>query len=458
MKHIKWGLWGFLAGTTALWLLADTFWPQPFTYFSFRNVFVQYSGVLAMGSMSLCMVLAVRPAWLENWLNGLDKGYRLHKWLGIAALVTSVAHFWFAKGTKWMARWGWITRPARRGAPPASAADGVQTLEQWLRGFRDVAEGVGEWVFYIALVLMIAALIKRIPYRWFVKFHKWLAVGYLALVFHGVVLIKFAYWKQPVGWLMAVLMAAGSVSALLILLKRTGITRCSTATVVSVTRYPQMDGYDLVLHAPAWGGHQAGQFAFVRNLGDKESPHPFTIASAWDASNHQLRLLIKNLGDYTCQLAEHFKAGDQVRIEGPYGRFTFADDAPAQIWVAAGIGITPFMARLEELARAEQQGQRHSPQTSPQTIDLFYCYRDMEQELLTQLQHHAQAAQVHLHLWHTATQGRLTGEHVRNQVANWKQASVWFCGVSAFGEALQRDLRAHGLPAERFHQELFEMR
>ena len=41
MKHIKWGLWGFLAGTTALWLLADTFWPQPFTYFSFRNVFVQ---------------------------------------------------------------------------------------------------------------------------------------------------------------------------------------------------------------------------------------------------------------------------------------------------------------------------------------------------------------------------------------------------------------------------------
>ena len=74
MKHIKWGLWGFLAGTTALWLLADTLWPQPFTYFSFRNVFVQYSGVLAIGTMSLCMVLAVRPVWLENWLNGLDKG------------------------------------------------------------------------------------------------------------------------------------------------------------------------------------------------------------------------------------------------------------------------------------------------------------------------------------------------------------------------------------------------
>ena len=471
MKHIKLGLWGFLLGTTALWLLADTLWPQPFHYFSFRSVFVQYSGVLCIGAMSLCMLLAVRPVWLENWLNGLDKGYRLHKWLGITALVTALAHFWFAKGTKWMVGWGWLTRPARPGRPPGgTAANSAQTLEQWLRGLRDAAESIGEWAFYIALVLMVVSLVKRIPYRWFVKYHKWLAVGYLALVFHSVVLMKFAYWQQPIGWFMAVLMAAGSISAVLILLKRTGIARRSTATVASITSYPQMDGCELVLHAPAWGGHQAGQFAFVRSQKDKESPHPFTIASAWNQHSQQLRLLVKNLGDYTRQLAAHYQTGDMVEIEGPYGRFTFADDAPAQIWIAAGIGITPFMARLEELARTRQQGQSHgqqanqqttpktAPQIQPQTIDLFYCYREMEQELLTQLQHHAQAGGVTLHLWPTKTACRLTGEHVRTQVANWKQASVWFCGSTAFGAAIQRDLLAHGLPGNRFHQELFEMR
>ncbi len=455
MKHIKLGLWGFLAGTSALWLLADTLWPQPFHYFSFRSVFVQYSGVLSIGAMSLCMLLAVRPVWLENWLNGLDKGYRLHKWLGITALVTALAHFWFAQGTKWMVGWGWLTRLARPGKPPGSTAtNSAQTFEQWLRGLRDVAEDVGEWAFYIALVLMVVALVKRIPYRWFVKYHKWLALGYLALVFHSVVLMKFAYWQQPIGWLMAMLMAAGTVSAALILFKRTGIARRSTATVVGITSYPQMDGYELVLHAPAWGGHQSGQFAFVRNLRDKESPHPFTIASAWNQSSQQLRLLVKNLGDYTCQFAAHYQTGDMVEIEGPYGRFTFADDASAQIWIAAGIGITPFMARLEELANNHPQGaNRRQP-----TIDLFYCSREMEPALLTQLQHHAQAVGVTLHLWPTQNTCRLTGKHLRERVSNWEQASVWFCGGTAFGTAIQQDLQAHGLPSKRFHQELFEMR
>jgi predicted ferric reductase len=32
--------------------------------------------------------------------------YRLHKWLGIAALAAGVLHWWWAKGTKWMVGWG----------------------------------------------------------------------------------------------------------------------------------------------------------------------------------------------------------------------------------------------------------------------------------------------------------------------------------------------------------------
>ena len=72
---------------TVLWLGADTLLPEPLTYFAFRNVFVQYTGVLALGVMSLAMVLAVRPRWPEHYLDGLDKMYRLHKWLGGSGLV-----------------------------------------------------------------------------------------------------------------------------------------------------------------------------------------------------------------------------------------------------------------------------------------------------------------------------------------------------------------------------------
>ena len=65
MYRIHLVLAAFVLLLTALWLAADTLLPTPLTYFSFRTVFVQLSGVLAMGLMSLAMLLALRPQWLE---------------------------------------------------------------------------------------------------------------------------------------------------------------------------------------------------------------------------------------------------------------------------------------------------------------------------------------------------------------------------------------------------------
>ncbi|MDO6750135.1 hypothetical protein, partial [Gilvimarinus sp. 1_MG-2023] len=76
------------------------------------------------------------------------------------------------------------------------------------------AKDVGEWAFYGAALLMVLALIKRFPYHWFKKTHTLIAVAYLALVFHAVVLVEFDYWSQPIGWLLAVLMLAGTAAAL----------------------------------------------------------------------------------------------------------------------------------------------------------------------------------------------------------------------------------------------------
>ena len=132
MKNITITFWGLLALLTGLWWLADTPFPQPFGYFPLRAVMVQYSGILGMGCMSAAMILALRPRWLEARLGGLDKTYRLHKWLGIGGLTISVLHWWWAQGTKWMVGWGWLTRPARRPA----GGQALGTIEGWLRGQR----------------------------------------------------------------------------------------------------------------------------------------------------------------------------------------------------------------------------------------------------------------------------------------------------------------------------------
>ena len=222
MTRIKLCLAGLIGLLSALWLLADTLMPQPFTYFSFRSVFMQYSGVLTVAVMSVAMLLALRPRWLERPLDGLDKMYRLHKWLGITALVLSVLHWWWAQGTKWMVGWGWLVRPARGPRPDRSQLD---TIEAWVSGQRDLAESVGEWAFYALLVLLVLALVKRFPYHLFVKTHKLIALAYLVLVYHSVVLARFAYWSEPIGWALAALMASGGVAAVLVLLGRGGAGR-----------------------------------------------------------------------------------------------------------------------------------------------------------------------------------------------------------------------------------------
>lgn len=45
------------------------------------------------------------------------------------------------------------------------------TLKDWLVIQRHFAEEVGEIAFYVAVVLLVIALIKLIPYRWFAKLH-----------------------------------------------------------------------------------------------------------------------------------------------------------------------------------------------------------------------------------------------------------------------------------------------
>jgi len=434
----------FLALLTLVWLMADTLWPEPLTYFSFRHVFVQYSGVIAMGVMSLAMILALRPKWLELRLRGLDKMYRLHKWLGITALVVATLHWWWARGTKWMVGWGWLDKPERGPRPEET----LGTLEAALGNQRGLAETLGEWGFYAVVVFLMLALVKRFPYRLFAKAHRFIAPLYLLMVFHTVVLMEFDYWSQPVGWLMALLLAGGSIAAFYSMTGRIGAVRRVSSTIDSLTRYPNLRALEIsTVVDNQWPGHTAGQFAFVTS-DRREGAHPFTIASSWDPDERRIVFITKALGDYTSRLPDELNKGMSIQIEGPYGCFDFRDEQPRQVWIGAGIGITPFVARMKEL----------STRPDGRPIDLFHVTSETDPVAMEKLKADAADAGIRLHLILSPRDGRLDADKIRTMVPNWREASVWFCGPAGFGRHLREELKAGGHPAGRFHQELFQMR
>ena len=162
-----------------------------------------------------------------------------------------------------------------------------------------------------------------------------------------------------------------------------------------------------------------------------------------------VQFITKALGDHTSTLHERLKPGMPVTVEGPYGCFTFDDTPPRQIWVGGGIGITPFIARLKEIAQRGEQAPK---------VDLFHCTTDYDPPTMALLQADADAAGIRLHVLHTRNDGHLSGKNIRMAVPEWPNASIWFCGPADFAQALRSDFNRHGFPMQHFHQELFAMR
>lgn len=402
-----------------------------------RKAYTSLTGALALSWMGFCMLLALRPAWLERTLGGLDKLYHVHKWTGIGAVVLLAAHWLLVLSPRTLVAWGWIERVVRPPRQPGA-----------FDALFGVGKELGEWSAWAMIVLGVIALLKFISYGWFRKLHKGFPVAFLLGSAHTtIMLLREKLLATPFAALMLTLCVAGSVIAVYSLAGLIGRRRQHDGRVVGATS-GEAGVLDLRIDPGAnWTGHAAGQFALL-TLDRDEGPHPFSIVSDW-TPGATLRFAIKPRGDYTRSLPGRIKAGDAVTVEGPYGRFDFGDGAEDQVWVAAGIGVAPFVARLEALAA---NGGAHG------NVHLFYCARNAKDVAFPAgLQNLCRKAGVELHMRVTGRDGRFShveiGEFVR------KARGVWFCGPAAWGRRLQAAFeRDFGLSARRFHRELFEFR
>ncbi|MCG9562274.1 ferric reductase-like transmembrane domain-containing protein [Vibrio chagasii] len=443
MKTVRNIIWAMIATMSAFWFAME---PQLFAssnVFEWRSAIIQYSGILSLMLMSITMVLAMRLPIVENWLKGMDKAYRVHKWLGIGGVALGVTHWLWYQIPKSLVTFGILAKPVRHdGSGPQAVLTG---WEMWVNELRDIAQSIGEWGFYLLLVLFVASLWAAVKYKPFKLSHRLMSVAYLFIAFHSVILLKRAYWGEPIYYLTVAFALVGSIAAIYSLLGLVGRRNRHSATIASTRYFPQAEVMELVLKPDAsWQGHKAGQFAYLR-FGN-EDPHPFTIVSGSEDS--ELRFLIKELGDFTNGLYERVKAGDTVRVEGPYGRLEF-DLSKPQIWVAGGVGIASFFATLEAL-KSEPDHPR---------IELFYCTRGIDEHLVDELLGSAHEVGVKLNVIDTLHSPRLNAGLIANQCGDLNDYELYFCGPELFSTSLKKELDAYQFDIEKhYHEELFVMR
>ena len=153
----------------------------------------------------------------------------------------------------------------------------------------------------------------------------------------------------------------------------------------------------------------------------------------------KVRFAAKSLGDYSAGLTDRLTVGESLVTEGPYGSFDYEDDSKRQVWVAGGVGLTPFVARLEELAARGGAGY---------PVDLFHSNRRADPDVVSRLKQAATEAGVSLHVVESPVDGPLTVERLADVVRDWKDTSTWFGGPAGFAEAIRHRV-AIGYPGRR---------
>ncbi|MDL2286096.1 ferric reductase-like transmembrane domain-containing protein [Desulfococcaceae bacterium OttesenSCG-928-F15] len=405
-----------------------------------RRQTILFTGFVAYLMMAWVMVLSLRLSMIESRLGGLDRVYRLHKWLGICASSLGIFHWAAAQIPKWLVGAGILERPARHG----SAVEGIN--------WKEIAEVIGEWTFYFVLFLVILALVRKFPYHKFRRLHKLMAPAFFLFTFHALILFPLDRLLSPAGILAMLAAVSGILAAFWSLFRVIGSGRRYRGIVRHIE--PLSDD---VLHLRCEMEYQgmpyvAGQFVFARFEGTRD-PHPFTISSSF-LSSKVISFYIKVLGDDTRFLMEHLQKNSTVQIEGPYGQFDFVDNADTrdQIWVGAGIGVTPFLARMEVLTAASQDDLYDGPR-----IHFYYCSQP-ENALLKPVETLALSIGARFEVHDEFVQGPLKLEDILKEIHAPKTAQLWFCGPTALGNSLEKAWRKKRLPMKNFHREYFEMR
>ena len=384
-----------------------------------------FFATISMISMALAMVISCRPKWIEPLVGCMDKAYIWHKWLGIFGLLGASFH------------WMLVPGPAGNALDPQ---------------FAEMGEEVGQWAMYGLLLLGGVSMVKQIPYRIWFYTHKLMGPIFLISVYHTFFSdVPFELFSLT-GAALVVVSLIGSVSWIYKTFMKPKQYRAYQVTEVN----PMDDAVEVVMQAEGEGiQYHAGQFAYLDFGFDRvEHFHPFTITSSpefeagQESSQPELSFVIRGLGRHTKELQSGINVGSSVTVDGGYGRLHAKKKAnKPQVWIAGGIGITPFLAWIR------------SWKASDQPVHLFYVGRgNLYSLMLEKVGQLIGSKRIILHKQSVESE-RLTAEIMCSKLDLDIKQYQWFaCGPTPMLMSLKSQLVDKGMKANQWHNENFSMR
>ena len=270
---------------------------------------------LALTTLSLTFLLATRNALLEKWFHGIEKMYAYHKFTAIFSVVLLALHNVAMGGSLW--------------------------------GSHLAAQLGNVGIYLFISIVLVAYLGKHIKYEAWRWIHRFVYLAYIFGLFHAYMLMGARLLTPTLlGFVVGFYAIIGLASGFYIIFLYQSLAFRHLGKILQVKRLNH-DTVELKIQLSQKLDYQYGQFAFVKIFqeGFEKVPHPFSISGGHD---NIVYFTIKNSGDHTKKIYDKIQEGTKVTIDRAYGHMILDQGQEKQIWIAGGIGITPFISYIRE--------------------------------------------------------------------------------------------------------------
>ena len=213
------------------------------------------------------------------------------------------------------------------------------------------------------------------------------------------------------------------------------------------------DYFYIQLKAPKEFQHQAGQYT-IFELEDSDGSFPcyYSIASS-PKSNGIIDFCIMNKdGSRSTAIYRNMKAGDEVKVASPKGKFGLSGAKGPKVFVAGGSGISPIRAMIQSLIEA---GNSDDP------VHLIYGCRSSDSVPFSQEFQGLSESQAHFNQWICVESGENNGYKSGRVTEFLDEAYVqgsefYLCGPPPMVKAVQNHLeQVQKLGPESVHVESY---
>ncbi len=379
-----------------------------------------------LAAFAWSLILSGRYRIFDRLFGGQDKTYTAHRFFASFSVALLLIH---PLGLL-------IARiPSRGGAEAVSSLFNLADL--------GLLFGILSLAGLISLVLW--SLTARVKHETFIRVHRLLGLFFIIGALHALMIGSVLASNVFLWWYIAILTVLAMLSYAHYSFLGDFLHPHYVYKVASIKRH-RGDIVEINLR-PKYRHMQfiPGQFAYVafEKLLNNEY-HPFTIASSQRSSI--LQFYVRMSGDFTRELIR-LRPGDIAHVKGSYGGFTFRDKKHhKQLWIAGGIGVTPFLSKARSLPRA-----RRWPQ-----IDLLYITRTAGDAFaareLSRIEY--ATASFNYTLLNANRYGTKSLYDLQDQLGDLHERAIYICGPPSMLKAYEAQAKKLGL-SHQLHFEEF---